>query len=212
MSEKIVVDSDRVFGLQKEYSEKAHIAMDNNDEQLFEALLKANSSQKKKFIEEVLKRKSSTDSFIVGEVFQHRNSKPVFQYFGDNFKNWLWEPAKTRGISINAFGQNILKDYVLPKDMNDTAIVNANSFTSMTEDQFWAMLFLLIIIPKFGKKILKYELRKDKTYILNVKLTSGKVVPVRVFCAGTVWNFDAFTFDIGDDWVAGNVFLFPVAG
>ena len=183
MNKTIGVDPNRVFGLQKDYGEKAHIAMNKNDEQFFdglEALLKANYQQKAEFIEKVLGKKSGEETFVVGEVFQHRNSNLVPQYFGDNFKDWLWLPAKERKISINAFGKNILKEYVLPKNMNDTSIQNANNSLPMEEDQFWAILYLLIINPKLGKKIIKYELRKDKFYIFHVKLASGRVVAVRV--------------------------------
>lgn len=212
MSKIIGVDPGRVFGLQEDYGKKAHIAMNNNDEQFFDALeafLKANYQQKEAFIEEVLKRKSSVASFTVGEVFQHRTEGLVPQYFGDNFKNWLLIPAQAKVISIGAFGKNNLKEYVLPKNMNDTAIQNANSSTPMEENQFWAMLYLLIVNPKLGKKILKYELRKDKVYIFHVKLASGKVVAVSVHWSDDKWHFYAGVFDYGVWWFEGNVFLFP---
>jgi len=212
MNTKIGVDPNRVFGLQKDCSEKAHIAYKNNDEQYFdalEALLKANYLQKEEFIEKVLRKKSGEKTFVVGEVFQHKNKNLTPQYFGDNFKSWLWVSAQTRTVSISAFGKNNLKEYVLPKNMNDTAIQNANNSTPMKEDQFWAMLYLLIIDPKLGKKILKYELRKDKIYIFHVKLSSGIVVAVRVRWGGDEWGLDADDFDYGYPWCEGYVFLSP---
>jgi hypothetical protein len=212
MSKIIGVDPDRVFGLQKDYGEKAHIAMNKNDEQFFdcfEAFLKADYNQKAEFIEKVLGKKSGEQSFIVGQVFQHRNAGLVPQYFGDNFKTWLWEPAQTKEVSINAFGKNNLKEYFLPKNMNDTAIQNTNSSVPMGEDQFWAMLYLLVVNPKLGKKILKYELRKDKVYIFHVKLASGKVVAVDVRWYDDEWYFGARDFDGNGWWSGGYVFLFP---
>lgn len=213
MNEKnIGVDPDRVFGLQKDYGEKAHIAMKKNDEQFFdcfEAFLRADYNQKTEFIEKVLGKKSGEQSFIVGQVFQHRNSGLVPQYFGDNFKSWLWEPALMKVVSINSFGKNILKEYVLPKNMNDTAIQQANISTPMEEDQFWVMLYLIVINPKLGKKILKYELRKDKVYIFHVKLASGKVVAVDVYWYGGEWRLDAVDFGRVAWWRGGCVFLFP---
>jgi len=215
MSKTIGVDPDRVFGLQKDYSEKAYIAINNNDEQFFnclEAFLKANYQQKETFIEEVLKRKSSMGNFIVGKVFRHTAEGFITQYFGDNFKNWLWRPSQAKTVSINAFGLNYLKEYVLPKNMNDTAIQNAVSLTPlMEEDQFWAVLYLLIINPKLGKKILKYELRKDKVYVFHVKLASGKVVAVSVGWSDDGWSLCASNLDSDDWWYGVNVFLFPAS-
>lgn len=211
----IGVDPDRVFGLQKDYSAKAHIAMNKNDEQFFdcfEAFLKANPQQKKEFIEKVLVRIPKLQrgkTFVVGEVFQHRNENLVPQFFGDNFKNWLWTPAQTKLVIIDAFGKNNLKEYVLPKNMNDTAIQNANNSAPMSEHQFWAMLFLLIINSKLGKKILKYELQKHKVYIFHVKLTSGIFIDVSVYWGRGEWSFDASYFDSGGSLERGYVFLFP---
>jgi len=215
MSEKTIgVAPDRVFGLQTDYSKKAHIAINQNDEQFFdafEAFLKANYQQKEVFIEEVLKRKSSALSFVVGQVFQHRAKGLVPQYHGDNFKNWLWTPARARVISIGAFGKNNLKEYVLPKNMNDTTIkINVNS-SSTEEDQFWAMLYLLIVKPKLGKKFLKYVLRKDKIYIFHVKLASGMVVAVDVRWFDGEWDVRTNDFDCGNPWNEGIVFLYPVS-
>lgn len=151
-----------------------------------------------------MSKKSGEQSFIVGQVFQHRNAGLVPQSFGDNFKR-LWEPAQERVVSINAFGKNILKEYVLPKNMNDTAIQNAANSTPMEEDEFWAMLFLLIINPKLGKKVLKYEVRKNKVYVFH--LASNKVVAVGWH--GGRWNFLAYDFD-SFSWCPGViVFLSP---
>jgi len=148
-------------------------------------------------------------TFVVGEVFQHKNSSLIPQYFGGNFKDWLWNSAQEKVVSINAFGKNILKEYVLPKNMNDIKIQEANKSTPMDEDQFWAMLYLLIYNPRLGEKILKYKLRKDKVYIFHVKLASGKVVPVRVYWNNVGWNLCAEAFDYGACWFDGDVFLFP---
>jgi len=211
----IGVDPDRVFGLQEDYGKKAHIAMNNNDEQFFdafEAFLKANYQQKEIFIEEVLKRKSSVKTFVIGEVFRHRGGEGYIpQYFGDNFKNKLWIPAKDKVVSINAFGKNNLKEYVLPKNMNDNTIQSNADSTPMAEDQFWVMLYLLIINPKLGKKILKYELRKDKFYVFHVKLTSGEVVAVSVRWHDGKWRVLAHGFGLVLPWLVDDVFLYPVS-
>lgn len=214
MSKIIGVDPNRVFGLQGEIIKRTRLAYKSNDVQFIdalEALSKADYQQKEIFIEEVLKRKSSVKTFVVGQVFQHRAKGLVPQYFWDNFKNLLWSPAQTKVVSINAFGKNNLKEYVLPKNMDDTTIQNNASFTPMKEDQFWAMMYLLIVKPKLGKKILKYVLRKDKAYIFHVKLASGKVVAVGVYWDGGEWSFDAVDFDCVGLWNRGSVFLFPVA-
>lgn len=209
MTKIIGVDPEKVSGLQKDYSAKAHSAVQKKDEQFFdamEALLKADYSQKAKFIKDVLGKKSG-ESFVVGKVFQHRNKDLVPQYHGDNFKSWIWAPAQSKTVAVDVFGGRALREYGLPKNMNDTAIQNANTSVPMEEDTFLAMLYLLTINPKLGKKILKYELRKDKVYIFHVKLASGKVVAVDVLWLGAGWGFDANDFGYGNPWNEGNVFL-----
>ncbi len=210
MSEnKIGVSPDRVFGLQKDYSEKAHIAMNQNDEQFFnsfEAFLKADYNQKNELIEKVLGIKSEVLNFKVCEVFGHRVKGLTPQYFGGNFKNWLWTSAQQKIVSIDKIGKSIIKDYVLPKNMNDTSIQNANNSTPLGEDAFWAMMYLLIINPKLGKKILKYSLKKDKVYICHVQLT-GRVVAVYVVWGDDEWYFSALDFVSIDPWLEGSVFL-----
>ncbi|MCX6755219.1 MAG: hypothetical protein NT068_01590 [Candidatus Nomurabacteria bacterium] len=208
MTKIIGVNPERVSGLQKDYSAKAHSAVQKKDEQFFdamEAFLKADYSQKAKFIEEVLGKKTG-ESFVVGQVFQHRNKDLVPQYFGDNFKNWMWAPAQSRTIVVDVFRGVTPKEYILPKNMNDTAIQNANTSVPMEEDTFWAMHYLLIINPKLGKKILKYELRKDRYYICHVKLASGKVVAVNVYWDDDGWYCYANVFDYYT-WNEGYVFL-----
>ncbi|MCE9585415.1 hypothetical protein K8Q94_02215 [Candidatus Nomurabacteria bacterium] len=211
MAKTIGVDPSKVFGLQKDYSEKAHIAMTNGDEHFFlsfEAFLKADYQQKSELIERVLGKKVGEESFVVGEFFQHRNSKLIPQWFGDNFRNKVWEPAQKRTVSVGAFGKNILKDYVLPKNSTDSEIQNASNSTPMEEDQFWSMLYLLIVEPKLGKKILKYELRRDKYYVFHVALSSGEVIAVWLDWRDCEWNLNAGDFD-DDDWCRDGVFLFP---
>jgi hypothetical protein len=212
--DKIGVNPDRVFGLQKDYGEKAHIAMNQNDEQFFdcmEAMLKSDYQQKAEFIEKVLGKKSGERSFVVGEVFQNRAERLIPQYHGDNFKNWMVIPAKEKVVSLNAFGKNILKEYILPKNMNDTEIQDGTKSTPMGEDQFWAMLYLLIIEPKLGKKILKYVLRKSKFYIFHVKLDSGKVIVLGLFWFSDEWFLDVADFDHVAWGYEDLVFLCPVA-
>lgn len=210
MSEnKIGVSPDRVFGLQKDYSEKAHIAMNNNDEQFFnafEAFLKADYNQKNEMIEKVLGIKSEALTFKVCEVFGHRVKGLVPQYFWPNFKSWLWESSQQMVVSIDAVGKSVVEDYVLPKNMNDTDIQNANSSTPLSIDAFWAMMYLLVVNPKLGKKILKYSFKKDKVYICHVQL-ADRVVAVNVHWRGDEWFFGAFDFDDIFLWFEGFVFL-----
>ena len=146
-------------------------------------------------------------TFVIGTIFQHRNKDLVPVYMGNNFKNWLWNLSQYRIVSVNAFGKNILKEYLLPRNMNDTVIQSTNSSTPMKEDQMWAMLFLLITFPKLGKKIFKCELR-DKVYVFHVRLALGTVVAMHLVWGGDEWNMDVHDFD-GVSWRMGYVFLFP---
>lgn len=212
MTEKrIGVSPDRVFGLQKDYSEKAHIAMNENDEQFFdafEAFLKADYNQKNELIEKVL-GEVKYKSFTVGKVFQRRKQNFVPQDYGNAFKALLWESNQNKIISIRDAGTKRLKQYSLPKNMDNEAIHNEMDSVLMEECQFWAIVYLLIIEPKLGKKILKYELQKNHAvYIFHVKLDSGMAVCVDVSWRSGLWYFEANFFISKNLWIAGRIFLF----
>ncbi len=120
------------------------------------------------------------ESFIVGDVFRHRDETCVPQYHGSNAKDWIFTPNAKVKIAIK---QKLpkLSEYILPKDMNDSDIQSNAKSTPMDEETFLLVLYLLIIKPELGKKILGYELRKDRWYLFHVKLSSGKVVAVNAF-------------------------------
>lgn len=213
MTKKIGVDPDRVFGLQKDYGVKAHIAMNENDEQFFdglEALLKANPQQLEAFIQEVLKRKSWPGSFFIKEVFQQEPGVRHNFYFGQKFEETFWTPIKMRLVASNTLGENILKDYELPENMSDTAIQNVADAKAMSEDQLWVLLRLLIVNPKVGKKILGYELRKNKVYMLHVELIPGKVFTVAIGHKeeGGSRLVDSFDFNQYSSWSSGYIYLY----
>lgn len=147
------------------------------------------------------------ESFKVGEVFQHRNDKLTPLHFGGNFRDWVWNPAQCKVVSLGAFSTSILKEYLFPKNMNDIAIQNEAKSALMEEDQFWAMLYFLIIDPKLGKRILKYELRKNKVYIFHVKLASDKIVAVRLYWSHDDWILRASVFGVVGPWLKGGVFV-----
>lgn len=126
------------------------------------------------------------ESFIVGEIFQHRNKNLMPIYFGDDVLKSLLEPAKTKEIIINDFPKNDLKYYVLPKDMNDDEIKNVIILNPLQENNFWIILFF-IKNPEIGKKFIKHEIGKDKFYILSIKLASGKISTVIVRWGDYEW-------------------------
>ena len=150
----------------------------------------------------------TTESFIVGQVFQHRNKNLIPQFFGNDFKNWLWISAQEKRVFINVFEKNNLKEYVLLKNMNNTTIQRINNSIPMKEDQFWVILYLLIINPKLGKKILKYKLLKDKFYVFHLKLNSRKVIALGVGWNGDEWFLDAFDFHGLGLWMEDYDFVF----
>lgn len=146
-------------------------------------------------------------SFIVGKVFQHRKTGLVPQSFGFNFKTRIWEPAKEKVISIKDFADD-LKKYVLSEKLNDSSIQQITRSTPMTENHFWIMSYLMIIKPKLGKKILKYELLKDKMYIVHLELASGKIETVHICFKEGEWDFDAFGFNYYLWWEVERVYLY----
>ncbi len=144
------------------------------------------------------------ETFAVGEVFQHRNKSLIPQYLGDNFKSLMWAPAQGKTLTVPS-SMNSPKEYVLPKNMNDMAIQKANGSAFVDEDTFWVILYCLIIKPELGKELLNYELRKDKVYIIHVRV-GDRVVAFGVRWGDDEWCLGAYSFD-GAGWNEGSVFL-----
>src|SRR5690242_14652214 len=86
------------------------------------------------------------DSFIVGVVFQHRNSACVPQWFSDNFRDMVWKPSKERTIKIDRTSRKT-NEYRLPKNMDDSTIQKNAKSTPMSIEEYWLMRYLLIINP-----------------------------------------------------------------
>ncbi len=147
-------------------------------------------------------------SFKIGDVFRHRVSSCVPQYHGDNFKLWLGQPSAAKTILLDFAQASPLQEYILPENMNDTAIQNRAQSKPMTEQQFWLMLYVLIIEPKLGKQHFQYELSKSKYYIFHVQLDSGEVVAVLVFWYVGAWFCYANRFGFDGAWNQAHVFLF----
>jgi len=149
----------------------------------------------------------SIRSFVVGEVFRHRDSSCVPQYHGDNFAAWLAKPAKKKVISINFDGLQPSDEFVLPESMKDSEIQKAAGSKPMAEQLFWLLLFCLIVEPELGKKHFFYELSKEKYYIFHAQLDSDEVVTVSVDWDGDEWDCDADRFDDVGAWSGGCVFV-----
>lgn len=151
--------------------------------------------------------KEGRKSFTVGNVFRHQDENCVLQYHYDNFINWLIKPVSGRVIPISK-AKGKISEYVLIQDMDDLAIHKATKSTHMEIDQFFAILYLLIIEPELGREHLDYELRKDEGYILHVRLKPGKVVAVYVNWDDDEWDLDARELDCDGRWLEHSVFLF----
>jgi len=146
-------------------------------------------------------------TFVVEEVFQHKNINIVPQDHGDNFKNLLWFPSRKRVVSISVLGKKI-KEYVLPENMKDNDLQKVNNSNPVNVDKFWAILYLLIINPELGDYILKYRLQKYKIYIFHVELDSGGVVVFCIYWANNEWFMNSSTAD-DNQWIGfQNVYLF----
>lgn len=146
-------------------------------------------------------------AFTVGKVFRHRDSSCVPQYHGDSFKTWMVQPSAGKKVALDFAQCASMKEYVLPKNMQDTSIQDAAKSVPMDEQQFWLALYALIIEPKLGKQYFHYELSKSKYYIFHVKLDSGEIVAVDVYWDGDEWYCLANRFDDDFAWGRGSVFL-----
>ena len=165
------------------------------------------SGKFKNFWDEILKE-DGIESFIVGEVFQQRNADCVPQYFGDQFNNWLLVPDKDKEIIVDTEAVRNLKEYRLPKIMNDTTIQKNAGSTPMSMEEYWLTRYLLIINPELGKQLLGYELKQDGTvYIMHVKKADGTVVAVDLGWSGGEWCSSALRFGGDGGWSEGSIFL-----
>lgn len=145
-------------------------------------------------------------SFKVSDVFGHRVSGQVPQYLEVNYRNWIFNPNQGKTLTILS---NIKKlvEFTLPKYMNDSAIQSEVKSTSMDEELFLIVLYLLIINPELGKQLLDYELKKDKWYLFRVKTADGTLSTVHVLWLDVEWTCIAREFDGNGLWSEGNVFL-----
>lgn len=147
-------------------------------------------------------------SFRVGDVFQQQKENCVPQNHGHRFVSWLLGPAKDRNIPINTDHRRLVEN-VLDRRMNDSVVRSETKFTPpMSEEAFWLVLYLLIIDPELGKKVLGYELQKGKWYFLYMKFTAGQVIAVDFGWRGGEWRFFAHNIDHGRYWARGDTFLF----
>jgi hypothetical protein len=148
--------------------------------------------------EAVVNKRPWIKSFVVGEIFKHKTGKiPI--YIKKNFQNWLLSRQAARTTSIDCLGKQLIKEYLLPEAMRDLEIQEKSGSKPMTEDQLWVVLFLLIIEPELGKKILKYEIMKDKNYIFHVELASKQLIAVTLNMDNeglfNEWDLDAGVFN-----------------
>jgi hypothetical protein len=145
--------------------------------------------------------------FTVGSVFQHRKKSLTPFYFGDNFKNWIFEPNKEKTITIPD-GMSPIKQYLLPGTINDTGIQKNTASKPMQTDTFWTILYCLFIDPTLGRELLNYEVAKDDVYIMHVN--DGCVVRtlfISFSWSGGEWVLVAGPFDFKDNWSKNIIFL-----
>lgn len=139
-----------------------------------------------------IKKFSGRDHFIIGEVFKHRDDSCVQQYHVDDFMNNLFDQSLLKTIIV-PHCIDVLKEFVLKREMNSEKIQTETFSIPMEENMFWIVLFCLIIKPKLGKELLGYALRKDETnYILHFKKNDDTV-----WTFGVRWNGDEWELNSG---------------
>ncbi|MEI7810015.1 MAG: hypothetical protein WCI41_00440 [bacterium] len=120
------------------------------------------------------------DTFKVGEVF-FNNAKGIMKLdLSEYFENVILKPAKERTISLDIVNRFSLIEYILPKDMCNTKILENTYSVPPSDDEFWAILYLLIFEPYLGKEILNYSIQKNKKYVLHRTLPNGNYGDVTI--------------------------------
>lgn len=153
---------------------------------------------------------SKKQTFVIGEAFQHRSENCVKLWLEDVFMSRVLEDVKRRTLAIEF--KNKVSEYILPKDMNDTAIQKAKKSKRLSVNEFFQLLYLLIVEPNLGKELLNFELnKKSKAYFFHLELVSGESAAVRIRWDGgdDEWSIEAHKWDPAKrPWRKGFIFLF----
>lgn len=171
-------------------------------EQQFEAFV----SQFRDKVEEVVSQIEKF--FIVGDVFRHCGGKGYApMYIWKDAQNLLFTPNKDHRIDINnTIGK--LRGYTLLTNMNDSNIQKNAKSIPISKDEFFLVLFLLIVNTKLGKEVLGYKLDTSKCYLFYVQIACEKLVTVSLFPGNDEWNVDCLDFNLNDAWLADAVLLY----
>ena len=175
----------------------------------FRKIIRIVANTKKEELPALLKKieELKDKTFIVGDFFKYSVGGRVPQYHGNGFTNLLLNSAREYTVSTKEACKK-LSEYVLLEHMSDSAIQQNINSILFEENIFWATLYLLIIEPELGKKILNYTLCKDKVYVMHIRKKSGDVTCYVSWNNG-ICNLCANEFNTGVWWAPGRVFLSP---
>ena len=149
----------------------------------------------------ILRHSNGSDvySFIVGDIFKSNNIKNSSVWIIPAFEELLLIPAQKHSVLIDKTERK-LKEHKCSKEM-ERPPVDENSCPTMAEENFWLCLYLLIVNPTLGKKVLKYEIPKtldenDNVFVYTIKVRrdfDGKIILVKFAYYDNCWNLNGFS-------------------
>ncbi len=151
--------------------------------------------------------KDLKSSFVVGQVFCHNNPDGVMQYHRPNFVTTILAPCREKVIAINFDGITLDWEYRLPCAMTDRELRETTDSMPMTLDEFWLILYALIIEPNLGKEYLKYELTKKKYYIFQFVSDTGMWFSAYVAWIDNAWRLGSPIVNEEDTWEEGKILI-----
>ena len=141
------------------------------------------------------------------DIFYHLKKKLIIE-FDDNFEYRMLLSSREKIFSLDKFPS--FKQYCLPKQMKDSEMQNTTLSTLMDENMFWGLLYYLFVVPELGKKILNFELSKDKNYICHIEPDSKRIFSIEIDWRKhkNIWYLEMSVFDFSHPRRPKSIFIY----
>ncbi len=113
---------------------------------------------------------------------------------GEEFRELLIKEARRGIILITEIRKNI-SEYVIETNMYDSTIQESTRSIPIEEYMLWTILSVFVFEPEIGKKIMNYELSKDKIYIFHVEGENEGTFTRFVMYGPDGWGYGDLKFD-----------------
>lgn len=186
----------RILSISQEHELLQKLESAGLTSELAQKIITSKDNKLAKKVIEFLKMQSET-RVKISDYFGHGIAGQIPQYMSDSFLVNVFIPYKDMEITLPKILPT-LNEYVLPNRMSDSKIQENTSSKPMSLEEYYLSIYILIILNKADK---------SKAYIFHVQV-KNRVLVLRLSWNGHKWsNSDPWSFDGGDGWVAGGVFV-----